>query len=82
MYYLNYFPCIMNEPENDQLTRVVDLNAKLMTSAASNYAYNKINNILLMQVLAKVENRDMEEIRANVERYIAQFADEFMKKNA
>jgi hypothetical protein len=72
----------MNEPENDQLTRVVDLNAKLMSSAASNYAYNKINNILLMQVLAKVENRDMEEIRANVERYIDQFADEFMKKNA
>ena len=71
----------MNEPENDQLTRVVDLNAKLMSSAASNYAYNKINNILLMQVLAKVENRDMEEIRANVERYIAQFADEFVKKN-
>jgi len=72
----------MNEPENDQLTRVVDLNAKLMSSAASNYAYNKINNILLMQVLAKVEGRDMEEIRTNVERYIAQFADEFMKKNA
>jgi hypothetical protein len=72
----------MNEPENEQLTRVVDLNAKLMSSAASNYAYNKINNILLMQVLAKVEGRDMEEIRTNVERYIAQFADEFMKKNA
>jgi hypothetical protein len=72
----------MNEPENDQLTRVVDLNAKLMSSAASNYAYNKINNILLMQVLAKVEGRDMEEIRTNVDRYIAQFADEFMKKNA
>ena len=72
----------MNESENDQLTRVVDLNAKLMSSAASNYAYNKINNILLMQVLAKVENRDMEEIRVNVERYIAQFADEFMKKNS
>lgn len=82
MHCLHYFPRIMNEPENDQLTRVVDLNAKLMTSAASNYAYNKINNILLMQVLAKVENRDLEEIRANVERYIAQFADEFMKKNA
>ena len=72
----------MNEPENDQLTRVVDLNAKLMSSAASNYAYNKINNLLLMQVLAKVENRDLEEIRNNVDRYIAQFADEFMKKNS
>jgi len=72
----------MNEPENDQLTRVVDLNAKLMSSAASNYAYNKINNVLLMQVLAKLENRDLEEIRVNVDRYIAQFADEFMKKNA
>jgi len=72
----------MSEPENDQLTRVVDLNAKLMSSAASNYAYNKINNLLLMQVLAKVENRDLEEIRNNVDRYIAQFADEFMKKNS
>jgi hypothetical protein len=38
--------------------------------------------VLLMQVLAKLENRDLEEIRANVERYIAQFADEFMKKNS
>jgi hypothetical protein len=82
VYLIKLFSCGMNEPENDQLTRVVDLNAKLMSSAASNYAYNKINNILLMQVLAKVENRDMEEIRANVERYIDQFADEFMKKNA
>jgi len=72
----------MKEPENDQLTRVVDLNAKLMTSAASNYAYNKINNVLLMQILSKLENRDLEEIRANVDRYIAQFADEFMAKNA
>jgi len=72
----------MNEPENDQLTRVVDLNAKLMTSAASNYAYNKINNVLLMQILSKLENRDLEEIRANVDRYIVQFADEFIAKNA
>jgi hypothetical protein len=37
---------------------------------------------LLMQILAKVENRDMEEIRNNVERYIAEFADEYVKMNA
>ena len=82
MYLFKLFSCDMSEPENDQLTRVVDLNAKLMSGAASNYAYNKINNLLLMQVLAKVENRDLEEIRNNVDRYIAQFADEFMKKNS
>ena len=70
-----------DETQKDQLTRVVDLNAKLMTSAASNYAYNKINNVLLMQVLAKLENRDLEEIRANVDRYLEQFADEFIQKN-
>ncbi len=66
----------------DLLARAIDLNAKLLSSAASSYAYNKINNILLMQVLAKVEGRDLEEIRTNVDRYIAQFTDEFMKKNA
>ena len=35
-----------------------------------------------MQVLAKIENRDLEEIRNNVERYIAQFTDEYLKKNS
>ena len=54
--------------ENDNakvnlLAKVIDSNAKLLSSAASTYAYNKINNILLMQVLAKVEGRDLEEIR-------------------
>jgi uncharacterized protein YbcC (UPF0753/DUF2309 family) len=73
--------------ENDKTTtellaQAIDLNAKLLSSAASTYAYNKINNLLLMQVLAKVENRDLEEIRNNVDRYIAQFTDEYMKKNA
>ena len=66
----------------EQLARVIDLNAKLLSNAASTYAYNKINNLLLMQVLAKVENRDLEEIRSNVERYIAQFTDEYLKKNS
>jgi hypothetical protein len=78
---------INNEMENDkitadQLAQMIDLNNKLLSQAASTYAYNKINNILLMQVLAKVEGRDMEDIRNNVDRYIAQFADEFMKKNS
>jgi hypothetical protein len=59
---------------NDQIEK-----AGSETKAAANYAYNKINNILLMQVLAKLENRDMEEIRTNVDRYIKQFADEYMK---
>jgi len=73
--------------ENDKTTtellaQAIDLNAKLLSSAASTYAYNKINNLLLMQVLAKVENRDLEEIRNNVDRYIAQFTDEYMTKNA
>ena len=66
----------------DALSRTMDLNAKLLTQAASTYAYNKINNILLMQILAKLENRDLEEIRNNVDRYIAEFSDEFMKKNS
>ena len=64
------------------LASVMDLNAKLLSSAASTYAYNKINNILLMQILAKIENRDLEEIRNNVDRYLAEFADEFIKKNS
>ncbi|MDR3694566.1 hypothetical protein [Mucilaginibacter sp.] len=66
----------------EQLARVIDLNAKLLSNAASTYAYNKINNLLLMQVLAKVENRDLEEIRNNVDKYIAQFTDEYLKKNS
>ena len=61
---------------------VTDLNSKLLNYAATNYAYNKINNVLLMQVLSKVEGRDMEEIRVNVERYIAQFTDEYVKKSS
>jgi len=77
---------MIEEMENDKmkadlLAQVIDLNNKLLSNAASTYAYNKINNLLLMQVLAKVEGRDLEEIRTNVDRYIAQFADEFMKKN-
>ena len=60
----------------------MDVNAKLLSAAASAYAYNKINNLLLMQVLAKTEHRDLEEIRTNVERYIADFTKEFMQKNA
>jgi len=63
------------------LARVMDLNAKLLSNAASTYAYNKINNLLLMQVLAQVESRNLEEIRNNVEKYIAQFTDEFVKLN-
>jgi SRSO17 transposase len=66
----------------DLLPQVMDLNAKLLTSAASTYAYNKINNILLMQILAKLEGRDLEEVRNNVEKYIAQFTDEFLKKSS
>jgi len=65
-----------------QLAQMIDLNAKLLSNAASTYAYNKINNVLLMQILAKLENRDLEEIRGNVERYIAQFSDEYMKMNS
>lgn len=66
----------------DALSRTIDLNANLLSQAASTYAYNKINNILLMQILAKLENRDLEEIRNNVDRYIAEFSDEFVKKNS
>ena len=67
--------------KTDLLSQIADLNAKLLNSAASTYAYNKINNVLLMQVLSKLENRDLEEIRTNVDRYIAQFTDEFLKKS-
>jgi hypothetical protein len=61
--------------------KVIDVNGILLNSAASTYAYNKINNVLLMQILAKLENRDLEEIRTNVERYIADFSEEFIKMN-
>ena len=73
---------IENDKKAEQLARVIDLNAKLLSNAASTYAYNKINNILLMQILAKLENRDLEEIRNNVDRYIAQFTDEYISKNS
>jgi len=71
-----------DQMENDQINSILDLKATLLSNEASNYAYNKINNILLMQVLAKLENRDMEEIRNNVERYIVEFADEYIRKNS
>jgi hypothetical protein len=71
----------MNDQIENEQINIVDLKAALLSNAASTYAYNKINNILLMQILAKVENRDMEEIRINVERYIAEFADEYVKMN-
>lgn len=66
---------------NDQ-TNNNEINAMLLSHAASTHAYNKINNLLLMQVLAKVENRDLEEIRSNVDKYIAEFSDEFIKMNS
>jgi hypothetical protein len=72
----------MNDQIENEQINIADLKATLLSNAASTYAYNKINNILLMQILAKVENRDMEEIRNNVERYIAEFADEYIKMNA
>jgi hypothetical protein len=59
-----------------------ELHATLLSSAASTFAYNKINNLLLMQILAKLENRDLEEIRNNVDGYIAQFTAEFVKLNS
>lgn len=74
-------PIDNDKTKTDLLAQAVDLNAKLLSNAASTYAYNKINNILLMQILAKLEGRDLEEIRDNVDRYIAQFTDEYMKKN-
>ena len=75
-----------DQTENDNIkaelfSKTMDLNATLLTNAASTYAYNKINNLLLMQVLAKIENRDLEEIRNNVNNYITEFSEEFIKKN-
>ncbi|HEY8780874.1 MAG TPA: hypothetical protein VIM16_04600 [Mucilaginibacter sp.] len=68
--------------KTDLLAQAMDLNAKLLSNAASTYAYNKINNLLLMQILAKVENRNLEEIRNNVDKYVAQFTEEYIKKNS
>ena len=75
-----------NQNENSSahaelLNKLTEMDARLTGNAASAYAYNKINNLLLMQVLAHLENRDLEEIRNNVDKYIVQFTDEFMKKN-
>jgi hypothetical protein len=73
------------ETENTKtelLAKAMDLNTKLLGNAAQTYAYNKINNVLLMQILAKLENRDLEEIRTNVENYIADFSAEFLQKNS
>jgi len=67
--------------ENDKLKSDAAMQQMALNTAASTYAYNKINNLLLMQVLAQVEGRDLEEIRTNVEKYIAQFSDEFIKAN-
>lgn len=78
----------MNELNETELkiaelsAQVAELKTKLTDYAASAFAYNKINNILLMQTLSTVENRDMEEIRNNVDRYIVQFAEDFKKDNA
>ena len=66
----------------DLFNKIMDMNTTLVSNAASSYAYNKINNILLMQILSKLEERDMEEIRKNVDNYIARFKEEYMKKNA
>ncbi len=35
-----------------------------------------------MQILAKLEGRDLEEIRNNVDKYIAQFSAEFINMNS
>jgi len=73
-----------NQTENNNahaelLNKLTEMNSRFTNNAASTYAYNKINNLLLMQVLAHLENRDLEEIRNNVDKYIAQFTDEYMK---
>jgi uncharacterized protein YbcC (UPF0753/DUF2309 family) len=68
--------------KTELLAKAMDLNTKLLGNAAQTYAYNKINNILLMQILAKLENRDLEEVRDNVDKYIADFSAEFLQKNS
>jgi hypothetical protein len=71
-----------NNAHTELLNKLTEIDGRLTGNAASAYAYNKINNILLMQVLAHLENRDLEEIRSNVDNYIARFTEEYMKKNA
>jgi len=71
-----------NNAHTELLNKLTELDGRLTGGAASAYAYNKINNILLMQVLAHLENRDLEEIRNNVDNYIARFTEEYLKKNA
>ena len=76
-----------NQTENNNahaelLNKLKETDNRLTNAAASTYAYNKINNILLMQVLAHLESRDLEEIRNNVDKYITQFTDEYMKKDS
>ena len=66
---------------NELIEKEAAMQQMALNTAASTYAYNKINNLLLMQVLAHVESRDLEEIRNNVDKYIAQFSDEFIKAN-
>ena len=76
-----------DQAENDKLKadlfgKAMDMNATLLSHAAQTHAYNKINNLLLMQILAKVDGRDLEEIRVNVDKYIANFTNEFIKMNS
>lgn len=71
-----------NNAHSELLNKLTEIDGRLTGSDASAYAYNKINNILLMQVLAHLENRDLEEIRSNVDNYIARFTEEYLKKNA
>jgi hypothetical protein len=66
----------------DLSAKVAKLEASLLDYAATTYAYNKINNVLLMQSLSKLEGRDMEEIRVNVERYIVDFTAEYKRDNS
>lgn len=74
-----------NQTENSNahaelLNKLTEMNSRLNGNAASAYAYNKINNLLLMQILAHLENRDLEEIRNNVDNYIARFTEEYKKR--
>ncbi|MDP9078598.1 MAG: hypothetical protein M3O71_14295 [Bacteroidota bacterium] len=67
---------MIDQTENDKFK------ADFLSIAASTHAYNKINNLLLMQILAKLEGRDLEEIRDNVDKYLNQFSAEFIKANS
>jgi len=71
-----------NNAHAELLGKLTEMDSRFTGNAASAYAYNKINNLLLMQVLAHLENRDLEEIRNNVDKYISQFTDEYMRKNS